>query len=265
MFFYKEANALIVVIEVHMSKVVIEDHDSLAVMRLNNGVTNAINPALVEDLLVTVKQVEGQFHGAVLAGGDKFFSIGFDLPELLKLDREGVTRFFYNFNRAAFDLCTLPLPTACAIAGHATAGGNILALTCDYRFAAAGKKLMGLNEVKLGVPVPYLADLILRQIVGDRTATEMLYRGELMPFSEAEQIGLVDEVLAHDKVEDRALEKLAELAVLPRPAFQAIKANRVEAIRIRYEENYKLKHETFLDCWFTEQTQGLLAEAAKKF
>jgi enoyl-CoA hydratase/carnithine racemase len=248
-----------------MSKVVIEDHDSLAIIRLNNGVTNAINPALVEDLSVAVKQVEGQFHGAVLAGGDKFFSIGFDLPELLKLDRDGVTRFFYNFNRAAFDLFILPLPTACAIAGHATAGGNILALTCDYRFAPEGKKLIGLNEVKLGVPVPYLADLILRKIVGDRAATEMLYGGELMPFSEAEKIGLVDEVLPQDKVEDRALEKVAEFAALPRPAFEAIKATRVEAIRILYEENYKLKHETFLDCWFTQQTQELLAEAAKKF
>jgi len=251
--------------EVHVSKVVIEAYDSLAIMRLNNGVTNAISPALVEDLSVAVKQVEGQFHGAVLAGGDKFFSIGFDLPALLKLDREGVTKFFYNFNRAAFDLFTMPLPTACAIAGHATAGGNILALTCDYRFAAAGKKLIGLNEVKLGVPVPYLADLILRQVVGDRAATEMLYRGELMPASESEQIGLVDEVLPQDKVEGRALEKVAELAALPQTAFEAIKANRVEAIRIRYEENYKLKHETFLNCWFTEQTQRLLAEAAKKF
>jgi enoyl-CoA hydratase/carnithine racemase len=86
-----------------------------------------------------------------------------------------------------------------------------------------------------------------------------------MPTSEAERIALADEVLPQDKVEDRALEKVAELAALPRPAFEAIKANRVEAIRIRYEENYKLKHETFLDCWFTEQTQGLLAEAAKKF
>ena len=70
-----------------MSKVVIEDHGSLAVMRLNNGVTNSISPALVEDLLVAVKQMEDRFHGVVLTGGEKFLSLGFDLPELLKLDR----------------------------------------------------------------------------------------------------------------------------------------------------------------------------------
>jgi len=251
--------------EVHMSKVVVEDHDKLAIIRLNNGVTNAIGPALVEDLSAAVKQMEGQFHGVMLAGGEKFLSLGFDLPELLKLDRDGVKRFFYEFNQAAFNLFALPLPTACAIAGHAIAGGTILSLTCDYRFAAEGKKLMGVNEVKLGVPVPYLADMILRQIVGDRAATEMLYRGEFITASEAGQINLVDEVLPQEKVEDRALEKVAELAALPRPAFEAIKANRVEAIRIRFEENYKTKHETFLDCWFTEQSQELLVEAAKKF
>jgi enoyl-CoA hydratase/carnithine racemase len=264
-FFLKEAEALFVAMEAHMPSVSIEDHDSLAIIRLNNGVTNAISPALVVDLSAAVKQVQGQFIGVVLAGGEKFLSIGFDLPGLLQLDRDGVTEFFYNFNRAALALFTLPLPTACAITGHATAGGTILALTCDYRFAATGKKLMGLNEVKLGVPVPYLADLILRQIVGDRAATEILYLGDLVPTSEAARIGLVDEVLQQDEVEDRALEKVATLAALPRPAFEAIKVNRVEAIRIRYEENYESKHETFLDCWFTEQTQELLIEAAKKF
>lgn len=248
-----------------MAKVVIEDRKNLAIVRLSNGVTNAISPELVDDLSPALKQVKDEFYGAVLAGGAKFFSIGFDLPELLKLDRAGVRHFFYSFNQAALELFTLSIPTACAIAGHAVAGGNILALTCDYRFAASGKKLIGLNEIKLGVPVPYLADLMLRQIVGDRAATDMIYRGEFMVSSEAQKIALVDEVLAEDRVEARALEKVEELAALPRPAFADIKDTRVEAIRNMYEENYKSKHEYFLDCWFTQETQKLLTEAAKKF
>ncbi len=248
-----------------MPKVVVEGHDNLAIVRLTSGVTNAISPALVQDLSTAVKRVEGRFRGVVLAGGAKFLSIGFDLPTLLKLNRAEMTKFFYEFNQATFALFTLPLPTACAIAGHATAGGAILALTCDYRFAAAGKKVIGFNEVKLGVPVPYLPDLTLRQVVGDRAATEMLYHGELMPTVEAQEIGLVDEVLAQEEVEDRALEKIAQLATLPRPAFEVIKDHRIEAIKIRYEGNFQSKNESFLNCWFSKQTQKLLAEAAKKF
>lgn len=248
-----------------MPKVVIEDRDNLAIVRFNNGVTNAISPELVDDLFAALRQVKDEFYGLVLAGGAKFLSIGFDLPELLKLDRAGVRHFFYNFNQAALELFTLPMPTACAIAGHAVAGGNILALTCDYRFAASGKKLIGLNEVKLGVPVPYLADLMLRQIVGDRAATDMIYRGEFMASSEALEIGLVDEVIPEAELEARAVEKVQELTGFPRQAFADLKDNRVQAVRIMYDENYKSKHEYFLDCWFSQETQELLTEAAKKF
>jgi len=46
------------------------------------------------------------------------------------------------------------MPTACAVAGHATGGGNIFALAGDYRFMVEGRKVIGLNEVNLGVPVP---------------------------------------------------------------------------------------------------------------
>ncbi|MCP4367409.1 MAG: enoyl-CoA hydratase/isomerase family protein, partial [Deltaproteobacteria bacterium] len=141
----------------------------------------------------------------------------------------------------------------------------ILATSCDYRFIASGRKLMGLNEIKIGVPVPYLSDLMLRQIVGDRAATEMVYKGEFIESIEAGKIGLVDEVLSFDKVESRALQKIMQIAALPQKAFAAIKANRIEAIRLTYEQNYKAKNEIFLDCWFSPPAQELLSKAAEKF
>jgi len=248
-----------------MPKVAIEECKNLAILRLDNGVINAISPDLVDDLSAALKQVKDEFYGIVLAGGVKFFSIGFSLPDLLRLDRAGMANFIYNFSEAAFDFLALPMPTACAIAGHAIAAGSILALMSDYRFAASGKKLIGLNEVKLGLPAPYLADLMLRQIVGDRAATDMLYRGEFIASSEAQRIGLIDEILTDDKVEARALEKIAELASLPRHAFADIKANRIAGARLMYEENYRSKTEYFLDCWFSEPTQELLTEAGRKF
>jgi len=248
-----------------MGKVKTEEHDNVAVLRLDNKVTNAINTTLVEDLSATIKQIKGEYRGMILAGGTRFFSMGFDLPELLKLDRSGVTEFFYSFNQVVLDIFTLPIPTACAITGHAIAGGTILASSCDYRFLASGRKLIGLNEIKLGVPVPYLTDMMLRQIVGDRAATEMIYLGEFIEPDKARSIKLADEVLPQDKVENRALEKITELASLPGKAFAAIKANRVEAIRLAYEKNYKVKNETFLDCWFSQPVQELLSKAAEKF
>jgi len=248
-----------------MDKVKIEEHGNVAVLRLNDKVSNAISTTMVENLSISVNQIKREFRGLVLAGGTKFFSMGFDLLELLKLDRSGMTDFFHSFNQVVLDIFTLPIPTACAITGHAIAGGTILASSCDYRFLASGRKLLGLNEIKLGVPVPYLTDMMLRQIVGDRAATEMIYPGEFIEPEKALSIGLADEVLSQDKVENRALEKITELASLPGQAFAAIKANRVEAIRLAYEKYYKVKNETFLDCWFSQPVQELLSKAAEKF
>lgn len=248
-----------------MPKASLEAHDDTAVLRLNNGVTNAISPELVNDLAEKVSQIKSEFNGMVLAGGDKFFSIGLDLPNLLQLGRSEMIEFYARFNQAVLDLYTLPMPTACAITGHATAGGAILALSSDFRYAAAGRKLIGFNEVKIGVSVPYLADLILRQIVGDRCATEMIYYGKFLEPKQAHNIGLVDAVFSPEDLEMEAVARIATLAAMPSGGLALIKKNRVEAVRCRYDKMRESKTEGFLNCWFNPSVQELLKDAAKKF
>jgi enoyl-CoA hydratase/carnithine racemase len=255
----------IIVKELNMSLVNIESHENVAVVRLNNGVINAINTDLIEALSQALRRVKREFKGMVLAGGEKFFCIGLDLPVLLKLDRAGMSEFWGKFDQIVLDLYALPIPTACAIGGHAIAGGTIFALTCDYRFAAAGRNLMGLNEIQIGVPVPVLPDLILKQIIGDRAATEVVYRGELIETEAARAMALIDAVFPEDQLEDRAVKKIAELAVLSQPAFSFIKENRVRENCLKFEQQREADKEKFLDCWFRQPVRELLAEAAKKF
>ena len=248
-----------------MSKVKIEAHDDVAILRLSNGVTNAISPELVDDLANALYQAKKEFKGLILAGGTKFLSIGFDLPALLQLDRPAMADFYFKFNQTVLDLYTLPLPTACAIAGHAIAGGTILALAADFRFASSGRKLMGLNEVKIGVPVPFLADLMLRQIVGDRAATQLNYRGEFLEPGQAKKIGLLDDICPAEELDQKSIEIVADLAALPPDGFTLIKANRVEEIHSRFKEKGRVKIDLFLDCWFNAEAQELLKKASEKF
>ncbi|MGD2186187.1 MAG: enoyl-CoA hydratase/isomerase family protein [Desulfobacterales bacterium] len=248
-----------------MPKVTLKEHDAFAIVRLNNGVTNAISPGLVDDLTQEVSRIKREFKGIVLAGGEKFFSIGLDLPTLLQLDRPDMVEFYDRFNQAVLDLYTLPMPTVCAIAGHATAGGAILALSADFRFVSSGRKFIGFNEAKIGVPVPYLADLMLRQIVSDRCATEMMFTGEFMEPEPAQRAGLVDAVFSPQELEEKAVVKIAALAALPPDGITVIKNNRVEAVRSKYEEMRKVEIDLFLNCWFSPEVQDLLKQAAKKF
>jgi len=245
-------------------KVMMEHQGEVALLRLNGGVTNAINPDLVKDLGEALRAIEEESRGLVLAGGGKFFSMGLDLPTLIPMGRAEFTDFYFELNRVVLALFTLSIPTCCAIVGHAVAGGTVVALGCDYRFAVPEKKL-GLNEIRLGVPVPYLTDLMLRQIVGDRKATEMIYGGDFVAASDAVRFGLVDALFSEESLEASAVEKVSGIASHPHQAFTEIKKNRVEPILNLYEQYHIAKNNAFIDCWFSDPVRRLLDEAARKF
>ena len=248
-----------------MPKITVTMQGETAVLRLENGVTNAISSDLVNDLSASLEHVRGSAKGLILTGNEKFFCIGFNLPELIQLDRSGMSDFLTRFDQLTLDLYALPMPTACAMTGHAIAGGNVLALACDFRFAAKGKKLLGFNESTIGLPVPYLPDLILRQIIGDRAATEMIYHGQFIPSSQAAETGLVDTLLPLTEVEGQAIAKINALAALPRTSFAIIKENRTDAVCASYEQNKQVKLTKMLDCWFEDSTQALLKDASQSF
>jgi enoyl-CoA hydratase/carnithine racemase len=248
-----------------VKKILMEPSGDVAVVRLANGVTNAIGYELLEDLSSALADVKSGFRGMVLAGGDKFFSIGLNLPEVLGLDQKGMTDFWTLFENTVLDLYTLPVPTAAAIAGHATAGGAILALACDFRFLATGRKFIGLNEITIGLPVPFLADLMLRQAVGDRAATEIEYSGDLIVPEKAEAIALVDGLYPEGDVEPKAIAKISALVDRPPFGFSLTKQHRTRDIRSRFLSGRATINSTFLECWFSSPVQEILKEASKKF
>jgi len=248
-----------------MSKVNWDMRDRVALVRLNHGAINPISWELIHDLSRAVQRAGREAGGLVLAGGEKFFSMGLDLPSLLKLDRTDLAAYWEDFCQILLDLYTLPIPTAAAVVGHAPAGGTALALPCDYRFVASGKIKVGVNEVQIGLPFPYLPHLMLRQIVGDRAATEMTYSGRLFDGAEAKAIGLADEVLPPEEVESRAMDKVTQLAGISPEAFAETKITRIEEVHKLYKQNRVRANSAFVNAFFSDRARVLLAEAAKKF
>ncbi|MBW1748495.1 MAG: enoyl-CoA hydratase/isomerase family protein, partial [Deltaproteobacteria bacterium] len=205
-------------------------------------------------------------RGLVLgSSNEKFFSIGLDIPDLYPLDREDFRDFLRVFNRVCMDLYTLPKPTVAAITGHALAGGCILALCCDWRFIAEGRKLMGLNEVKLGVPVPYLADRVLHALAGVRHARKMMEGGDFYAPAEALEMGMVDEVLPVEEVVNRALAHAEKLGSLPKTGYGMIKRNRVETTVTEVLARETEMERYFIESWYSEAVRERLREAMEKF
>ena len=122
-----------------------------------------------------------------------------------------------------------------------------------------------MNEVRLGVPVPYLADLILKQVVGARNAREIVETGDLYPPNQLAEFGLVDGVHLVDQVLPKALEIANSLGGHPQEAFTLIKNNRVENLVEQFKQRSKEKEEQFVNCWYSPVARERLKAAMEKF
>jgi enoyl-CoA hydratase/carnithine racemase len=251
-----------------MGMIIVDQTDGVMLLKLNRSVTNPINLDLVTQLkeqISHVRQISAIRAVVLTSTSEKFFSIGFDIPELITLGKAGFQRFYHAYNEVCIDLFTLPKPTIAALPGHAIAGGYILALCCDCRIIAEGRKLVGLNEVKLGVPVPYVADCILRSIAGGRRAREIMETGDFFPPEQAIGLGMVDKVVDASAVTDEAISKARIMGSLPETAFSVIKRNRLEPIEAEIRGRLGEKEKLFLHCWFSKTARSRLETAVEKF
>lgn len=240
----------------------------IATLTLNRGVTNALNLEFINEFASLIQEIKADetIRGLLLeSSNDKFFCIGLDLPQLISLSRGEFTGFYRSFNRICLELYAMPKPTIAVITGHAIAGGCILALLCDYRYIAEGRKLMGLNEIQLGVPVPFIADCILRDLVGVRYSREIMETGDFYPPDQTLQMGMVDKVLPLEEVRSTAREKIDLLSEMPSQAFAMIKTNRVEGVVQQVTKKNAAKDAAFIDRWYADDTRRLLHEAVSKF
>jgi len=251
-----------------MAYLEIENQDGVALVKLNNGVINALNLSLLGELdqgLQHVRDDPERVALVITSSNDKFFCIGFALPELYPLPPAEFATFFRAFNRLCLQLFTFPKPTIAALTGHAAAGGCILALCTDYRLAAIGIGRMGLNEIMLSVPVTRLACCILKDLLGDRRTRDALYSGKLYTFHEAFEMGMVDEILPPDEVVPTAVLKARELGALSQEAFTANKHLRTHAIEAQVLAHVEEEERQFVQQWYSAEARQRLQAALEKF
>lgn len=198
------------------------DHGAVRELQLNRPPANAFSPELIVALKQAVESAAPDGARAlVLSGAAGRFSAGLDVPLLLTLDRPSMAGLWREFYALLGALALSPIPIAAAITGHATAGGTVLPIFCDYRIAAEGDWKLGLNEVQVGLPLPPIIFAGLRRLIGAHRAERLAVGGLLISPSEAARIGLVDELVPLDQVVGRAVEWSRALLALPVDAMAA--------------------------------------------
>jgi enoyl-CoA hydratase/carnithine racemase len=256
-------------LEESVQTITLERNDSLAVMRLTRGHGNAINSQLVDELIAACATAENDssIRGVKLASSGKLFCPGLDLVELSRLERPEMEEFLERFQHLIRTLYTFPKPMVAQLHGHAVAGGCVLALTADWRMIAEGA-MVGLNEVRVGVPFPYGVAQILRESAPSGKVEEVALFGRNYRGQEAIGAGLVHEVHAADALEAACDERLQELASKDPGAFRVTKRYLRSPVVERIQQHERALKRDFIDAWFSDSTRALVgqivAELTKK-
>ncbi len=192
---------------------------------------NALNGAVLEGLHAAIDRAtaDDEVKVVVVTGaGERAFSAGYDLSaesahsdisahewhDVLAADVDATMR-----------LWQLPKPTIAAVHGYCLAGGCELAMACDLIVSGASGRF-GEPEIRYGSgPVTLLMPFLL----GQKRTNELLYTGDMIDAERAEQIGLVNRVVADDQVEAEVEALVRKIAPTPLPVLRLTKIALIRA------------------------------------
>jgi enoyl-CoA hydratase len=224
----------------------VEKKAALAYLTVNRPkALNALNRATLEEIGAALEDIRGDagISGLIVTGaGGKAFVAGADITEIASISSVEASAFTRR-GQAVFDLLeNLGKPSVAAVDGFALGGGCELAMACTLRVATESARF-GQPEVKLGVIPGFGGTQRLPRLVGRGRALQMILTGEPIDAQEAHRIGLVNEIVATEKLLERAAEILRKIG-----------ANAPLAVRFSIEAvNRGLQ---------TSQSEGLVIESA---
>jgi len=189
--------------------------DGVATVALDQPDTrNALSDELLDDLLTAFAAARDDervrcvvltsTHESVFSAGGNLAGFAADVPLVHK--HFGTERFPRLFRLIG----ELGKPTVCAANGHVVAGALGLALACDL-IVAKETATFGTPEINVGV-FPFMIMALIYRNVGRKKTNELLLLGERIDAREAERIGIVNRVVAHEEFDAAVADWAGRLA-----------------------------------------------------
>jgi enoyl-CoA hydratase len=203
--------------------VVVADHGPVRVLTLNRpGARNALSRELNKATYTALTEADGDVsvRAVVLTGVDPAFCAGVDLKEA---QRDG-TEYFAEFQSQGCIEATSKMrtPIVGAINGAVFTGGLEMALGCDFLIASE-RAVFADTHARVGILPGGGMTARLPALVGLGMARRLSMTGEVVDAVRAERIGLVTEVVPHDRLLERAIELASQIAEVPAPTMLGLK------------------------------------------
>jgi enoyl-CoA hydratase len=172
------------------------------------------SPEMLRAVHDALDEAERDEAVVIVTGREGCFSAGFDLSvfaagepepavEMLRLGATLVDRIL-GFNR--------PVVVACP--GHAVAAGAFVTMAADMRIGVEGKFKLGLNEVRIGLTVPWFVIELARYRLTPTHFDRAVVSASMFTPAEAMQAGFLDRVVATDELRTTSVQAARALMEL---------------------------------------------------
>ena len=190
-----------------MAEIVVEEKQGVVWVTLNRP---EVRNALSRDVNLELQDIAHGFEerndlrAVVITGaGEKAFCAGADLKERKGVPASETAPYLNAIAGAIESWGEIKLPTLCLMNGSAYGGGLELAMACDFRVLVEGAEV-GLTEVRLGIMPGAGGTQRMPRLIGEARAKELIMLGRRISAARALEIGLVNQVVARDKLKSAA-------------------------------------------------------------
>lgn len=189
--------------------IIYEAEDGVANITINKPPLNILDVSTIKEITSALKIAntsKNVFAVIVTGAGNRAFSAGVDIKAHLP---DKVEKTLHEFHEMFHVLTHIQKPTIAKIRGLALGGGCELAIACDM-VVASDESQLGQPEIKVGA-IATIAAALLSKLIPRKKALELLFTGDTLNASEAQEVGLINKVVSRDKLDEAVDELVGKL------------------------------------------------------
>jgi len=196
---------------------------------MDDGKANALGFDMLAQLGAALEQAEQAAKVVVIAGRPGKFSAGFDLS-VMSQGGDGMLQLLRAGAQLSRRLLNFPTPVVLAVSGHALAMGALVLLSADYRVGVHGTYKIGLNEVAIGMTLPYFGVELARARLATTHLGPAVDLARIYDAAGAVEAGYLDEAVSEEDLLARATDLAAQFSTLNMEAHRQTKARTREQL-----------------------------------
>jgi len=247
-----------------------EENEGVGVATINRPERlNALDLRTIIELDMVMERAQNiqQIRCVVVTGNGRAFSAGADVKEWSSGNSEqdeGADDWTRRAHAFMSRLYHLPKPVIAAVNGVAVGAGCDLALVADLRIASTNARF-GEAYINVGFSPDAGGSFLLPRLIGPTRAAEMIFTGRIIDAQEANQIGLLNQLVEPEELLPATMELARKLAGGPTVAIGLAKENMHRNAFLGFEEALAVEHRAGSICGATaDHREGLRAVVEKR-